>query len=203
LEPENATFWNNLAATFREQDQLDEAERILLDKVLALDPTLPVGHLNLGIVYKLGGRPDLALEHLQQALSLLPPEQSGEAQAQLEELKAPEPWLNLGAQFLSSDEPEAALAAYERADQLGAQPVDVIAGASRALIELDALSEAEALIDRILEQAPEDARLYLNLGLIAQKRGNLELAREYLTRAATLAPNWSEPSERLRELGEP
>jgi tetratricopeptide (TPR) repeat protein len=201
LEPKAALFWNNLAATYREQDRLEEAERILLEEVLPLDATLPVAHLNLGIIYQRGGRPDMAVRHLQEALALLPPEERGEAQARLAELEEPGPWLDLGARFLANQEPEAALAAYEQADRLGAAVVDVIPGASRALIELDALADAEALISRILEQAPDDARLYVNLGLIAQQQGNTDAAREYYERAARLAPQWEEPQELLQSLG--
>jgi tetratricopeptide (TPR) repeat protein len=119
----------------------------------------------------------------------------------LAELEEPGPWLDLGARFLANQEPEAALAAYEQADRLGAAVVDVIPGASRALIELDALADAEALISRILEQAPDDARLYVNLGLIAQQQGNTDAAREYYERAARLAPQWEEPQELLQSLG--
>jgi superkiller protein 3 len=200
LEPENAVYWNNLAATYREQGQLEEAEKVLLDKALTLDPVLPIGHFNLGMVYKLGGRPDLAVEYLQEALALFPADQGREAQAQLAELEQPAPWLDLGSRFLTGNDPEAALAAYERAEQLGARPIDVVPGASRALIELDALDQAEALIERFIEQAPDDARLYLNLGLIAQKRGELEAAQTLVERAVELAPQWEEPQLLLRAL---
>jgi Flp pilus assembly protein TadD len=52
-----------------------------------------------------------------------------------------------------------------------------------------------------LKQAPGDARLYNNLGVVAQARGDLNTAREYYARASALAPNWELPKQNLGALG--
>jgi len=83
LQPGNALFWNNLAAVLMEQDQLQEAERVLLDESLGRNPNQPLAHLNLGGVYLQTNRPDLAIQHLQEALRLLPPDQTAKAEAML------------------------------------------------------------------------------------------------------------------------
>jgi hypothetical protein len=83
LQPENALFWNNLAAVLMEQGQLQEAERVLLEESLGRNPNQPLAHLNLGAVYLQANRPELAIQHLQEALRLLPPDQTAKAQAML------------------------------------------------------------------------------------------------------------------------
>ncbi len=83
LQPGNALFWNNLAAVLMEQGQLREAERVLLDESLGRNPNQPLAHLNLGAVYLQTDRPDLAIQHLQVALRLLPPDQTAKAEAML------------------------------------------------------------------------------------------------------------------------
>jgi len=200
LDSENAVFWNNLAASLREQDRLEEAQQMLLDKVLPLNSNLPVAHLNLGIIYLRTDRPDLAMQHFQEALYLLPPGQENEVRGLLAQLEEPERWLRLGNNLLVNGDPEEAIRAFEQADVLGAYPADVAIGLSAALIELNALSEAEEVLKRALELAPEDARLYNNLGVVAREQADLETAQEYFNRAATLAPDWDVPRNNLEAL---
>ncbi len=83
LQPENALFWNNLAAVLIGQDQLQEAERVLLEESLGRNPNQPLAHLNLGAVYLQTDHPELAIQHLQEALRLLPPDQTAKAEAML------------------------------------------------------------------------------------------------------------------------
>jgi len=201
LEPQAALFWNNLASALREQDRLEEAQQVLLDRVFSLDSTLPVAHLNLGIIYLRIDRPDLAAQHLQEALYLLPPDQSGEARALLAQIEEPGRWLRLGDNLLADGDPEAALSAFEQAGLLGAQAADVAVGMSSALIAMDALSDAEDVIQQALKQTPNDARLYNNLGVVAREQGDLGAAREYFDQAMALAPEWDIPRENLESLG--
>jgi len=200
LEPGNALFWNNLAAVFLEQGQLREAERVLLDKSLQCDPNQPLARLNLGAVYLQSDRPDLAASHLQEALRLLPPGQTAKAERMLAQTEEPARWLRLADLLLGQGDAEGALRASERAGALGASFADVAVGQSGALIELRAWPRAEALLREALLQAPDDARLYNNLGVVVREQGNLEAAREYFERAATLSPDWDLPRQNLETL---
>jgi Flp pilus assembly protein TadD len=200
FEPQHALFWNNLAGVLMEQGQLQEAERILLDEALRRDPTQPLAHLNLGALYMQADRPDLAVQYLQEALRLLPPDQVAKAQALLAQTEEPDRWLRLGDLLLANGGPQGALHAFDQAGVFGAQPADVAVGQSAALIELKAWSQAEAVLREALQQAPDDARLYNNLGVVALEQGDLDAAWAYFSRAAELAPEWDLPRQNLADL---
>jgi Flp pilus assembly protein TadD len=200
LDEDNAMFWNNLAASLREQDQLEDAEQILLNRVLPLDSALPIAYVNLAVIYLRSDRPDLAAQSLQEALRWSPMDQSGEVSALMDQVREPGRWLRLGNNLLSEDDPEGAVTAFQQADALGAAPADVAAGLSSALIQLRAYPEAETVLQRALEIVPDDARLYNNLGMLARERGDLDAAREHFTQAVTLDPTWELPKQNLESL---
>lgn len=202
LEPQSALFWNNLAGALREQGQLGEAERILLDQALQIDPNLPAAHLNLGIVYLRADRPDLAVYHLEEAMRLLPTGEVAEVQMLLDQAGEPDRWLRLGDLLLSQGDLEEAWRAFEQAQALGAPPADVAVGVSAILIRQGAWEAAAQVLMEALEEAPEDPRLYNNLGIVAREQGDLEAARAYFARAVELAPDWELPRQNLEALPE-
>ena len=200
LAPDNALYRSNLAGALREQGRLQEAERVLLEEALPRDPSLWVAHFNLGLVYLRADRPDLAAQALEGALGLAPPDQRAAVEATLRQTQDPARWLRLGDLLLANGEAEGALGALAQAEALGAGAIDVAVGRSAALIALGRLEEAEALLQAALLSAPQDARLYNNLGLAARQRGDTEAARGYFERAVELAPEWDLPRRNLEEL---
>jgi tetratricopeptide (TPR) repeat protein len=199
-QPQNALFWNNLAGALREQDQLAEAEAVLVDRALQLNPSLPAAHLNLGLVYMLGNRPDLATPYLQQAVRLLPPDQASQAEGILDQVRDPEIWLRLGEVLLTDGDADGAAQAFSQAQALGASVADVAVGLSAALIEVGDLESAEEVLLEAMQSSPEDARLYNNMGIVAREQGDVEAARQYFSRAAELAPDWDMPQQNLDAL---
>ncbi len=202
LEPTDPLYWNNLAAALREQDRFQEAEQLLLNRVLPIAPDLAVGHLNIGTLYLRIDRLDLAVYHLQEAERLLPFDQANEARALLNQTKDPARWLRLGDLLLAQRDSQRALAAFEQAVKLGASTVDGAIGRSAALMELGRWQEAETTVQAALDIAPEDARLYNNLGVIARERGDLDRAYYFFSRAIELAPGWELPRQNLAALDE-
>ncbi len=200
LEPKNALFWSNLAGALRELGDLGEAERILLGQALRLDPNLPVAYLNLGIVYLRADRPDLASLAFQQALRLLPPEESATAQHFLQQTQEPERWLRLGDLLLNSGDYEGALQAYSRAASLGASVADAAVGMSAALIQMQKWEQAAQVLFQALVVAPDDPRLHNNMGVVARELGDIATAREHFLRAIELAPDWDLPRQNLETL---
>lgn len=198
--PQQLLYWNNLAGALREQGDLQGAERLLLERVLARDPSFPPAHLNLGVVYLRADRPDLAARHLSEAARLLPPRQAAEAEALLAQTREPARWLRLADLLLANGEAQGALNALDEAERLGADARDVAIGRSAALIGLGKLAEAEQLLRQMAETGVEDARVYNNLGLIALQRGEKETARGYFQRAMDLAPEWELPRRNLEKM---
>ncbi|MGQ9573665.1 MAG: tetratricopeptide repeat protein, partial [Dehalococcoidia bacterium] len=101
-------------------------------------------------------------------VALTPPDQRAAVEATLRQTQDPARWLRLGDLLLANGEAEGALGALAQAEALGAAAIDVAVGRSAALIALGRLDEAEALLQAALLSAPQDARLYNNLGLAAR-----------------------------------
>jgi protein O-GlcNAc transferase len=200
LQPENALYWNNLAGSLREQDKLPEAAQMLIEKALALDPNLPSAHLNLGIVYLKADRPDLAAQALQNAIKLLPPAEAVDAQTFLKQTQEPDRWLRLGDQLLQNGQYQAAAQAYNSAAQLGAAYADAAVGYTSALIGMQDWQNATQVLQQAIEKAPEDARLYNNLGVVAREQGDTGTARQLFNKALELEPQWEIPQQNLDAL---
>jgi tetratricopeptide (TPR) repeat protein len=200
LQPQNALYWNNLAGSLREQDQLADAAKILIEQSLRLDPNLPAAHLNLGIVYLKADRPDLAAQALQNAIRLLPPSDAADAQAFLKQTQEPDRWLRLGDQLMQNQQYQAAAQAFDTAAQLGAPYADAAAGFTSALIALKDWQNADQMLQQAIQIAPQDARLYNNLGMVARKQGDIESARQYFSKAVALQPQWDVPLQNLETL---
>jgi Flp pilus assembly protein TadD len=203
IEPGNALFWSNLANALRVQGRTQEAERMLLDQALRLDPNLGLAHFSLGVLYLDAGRPDLAIAPLENAARLLPPNRQNSAREWLAQAHDPEYWLRLGYQRLTQNDVQGAQQAYVQASAFGASPADVAVSQSAALIALKAWNDAETVLRPALQQSPNDARLFNNLGIVMQNKGDVNAAREYFSRAASLAPNWELPRQNLQNLGVP
>jgi Flp pilus assembly protein TadD len=199
--PGNVVYWNNLAGTLREEGKLSDAEHILINHVLSRDPNFPTAHLNLGIVYLRADRPDLAQQELTQAVKLLPPSQVGQAQDLLKQTQDPARWMRLADLMLAHQQPRAAMSALDTAQKLGAVPLDVTVERSSGLIMMGDLDRAQSLLNQIVDSGVKDARVYNNLGLVAQHRGDLQSALSYYQQASLLAPNWDVPRQNLQNLG--
>ncbi|MFO7742633.1 MAG: tetratricopeptide repeat protein [Anaerolineae bacterium] len=134
------------------------------------------------------------------SLALAPPAEQRAVRASVQQTSDPTPWLRLSELLLANDDAQGALQALGQAEALGASRLDVAVGRSAALIALGRLDQAEALLQAALVSAPEDARLYHNLGLVAQGRGDTVAARSLFERAADLAPEWELPRENVEAL---
>jgi len=202
LAPSTALFWSNLGGVFQQQGQWPAAEQNLLT-ALALDPNEPLVHLNLGTLYLNLDRPDRALPYLQTAMRLLPADQLTRAQTLLDQANRPEAWLRLANGQLQQGDASAAIAALNEAGRRGAKAIEVSVGRCSIFIAQGNLSDAEAACQSASVQAPNDARPYNNLGVIAQQQGDVSAARQFFQRAIELQPDWDLPRQNLAKLPAP
>jgi Flp pilus assembly protein TadD len=202
LNPAIAIFWNNLGGIDLQQGQWLPAEQNFL-KALSLDPNEPLAHLNLGALYLQTDRPDLALPHLETALRLMPDDPRAKAQALLDRANQPDAWMRLVDQQLQQQDAAAAWRALAAAERRGADAIDVAVGRCTILIARTNLPEAEAACQAAASQAPNDARPYNNLGVIARQRGEVAAARQFFQRAIDLQPDWDLPRQNLAQLPPP
>ena len=172
-------------------------------KALSLDATEPLVHLNLGTLYLNQDRPDQAIPHLQSAMRLLPIDQAARAQRLLDQANQPETWLRLANGQLQAGDTSAALATLTEAERRGAAAIEVSVGRCSIFIAQGNLSNAEAACQTASTQAPNDARPYNNLGVIAQQQGDMIAARQFFQRAIELQPDWDLPRQNLARLPAP
>ena len=132
--------------------------------------------------------------------ALLPPDQAAQAQGLLDVANQPDIWLRLTNQLLNQGNPSAAWQALAEAERRGANAIDVVVGRCTILIAQNNLAEAEAACQSAANQAPNDARPYNNLGVIARQRGEVAAARQFFQRAIDLQPDWDLPRQNLAQL---
>jgi tetratricopeptide (TPR) repeat protein len=123
-----------------------------------------------------------------------------QAEALLRQSAEPERWLRLGDLLLAKEAWEESAGAFEQAGALGARPVDVLVGVSSVLISQGEWAAAAQILQQTLETYGGDARLYFNLGVVAQAQGDISAAGNFYNQAALLAPNWEAPQQALAQL---
>jgi Flp pilus assembly protein TadD len=62
---------------------------------------------------------------------------------------------------------------------------------------------ANDVLDQAVQQSPDDARLYNNLGIVAREQGDTAKAKEYFSRAVELDPSSTQAKQNLDALTAP
>ncbi|MEL6341609.1 MAG: tetratricopeptide repeat protein [Myxococcota bacterium] len=197
LEPKTAFFWSNLGASYMEMGDLQAAEATLLNKALPLDPGNPDAVLNLAGVYLKAGRLDKAKEQID---AVLLTQDHPRALSLQQQVRDPRGWIQLADFLRSQKDFTGAQAALDQARALGGAPVDIAVSWSSILIEAGSPAQAASVIRQALPVAPEDPRLPYNMGVAALNDNAVAEARVWFSRAATIAPDWPPPRERLDAL---
>lgn len=101
-------------------------------------------------------------------------------------------WLMLGRSYVVLEEYPLALRAYERADRLsGGKSVEALTGEAEALSLIDE-SELDGRAGRLIDQAlaldPDSGRALFFAAAIAERRGDLPLARQRFMKLLALNP---------------
>jgi len=101
-------------------------------------------------------------------------------------------WLMLGRSYITLQEYPLALRAYERADRLSdGKNVDALTGEAEALTltdESELTGRAARLIERALTLAPDSGKALFYGAAVAERRGDLALARARFAKLLSLNP---------------
>lgn len=91
--------------------------------------------------------------------------------------------LIVGHRLMAAGEYELALDAYTRAAGQQGLNVDTLSALGSANLKLGRLGQAESLLRRAVEQAPDFSPAWNNLGVLLMERGNVAEATEVFRRA--------------------
>jgi Flp pilus assembly protein TadD len=167
--PNDARLHYLLGVTLRDKGVYTEAEKVLL-KTLRLDPKLATGYNALGVLYSLMSRSDQALIALKEAIKLAP--------------RVARFHNNIGFAYALRGAPKEAVEAYRTALRLAPSEPRVFVNLGFALGALGQDQEAE----RMFNQALSRAEVLNNLGLVFERRGDLQVALKYYQSALDKSP---------------
>lgn len=177
-EPGNAGVIRLMAVLAHEAGRNDRAVE-LLRKALAIDPDYGVAHRNLGNILSIEGNNSDALHHYSEAARLDP----GDINALIETAR------------LQSDvfeNPEAALAAYDRGLLSAPDDARLHRGRGKVLAELNRADEAVLAMNEAGRLAPDDAIVAFHQATILAKFHRNEDAAKAFERSIAIKPDDSE-----------
>jgi protein O-GlcNAc transferase len=162
--------------------QLARAEKIYR-KVLARVPNQPEALHLLGVISRVTGKHQAAVELIQRALALRP--------------KWPEAWYNLGHAYREAGQPEPAISAYRKSLEFDPWFADAHISLGNLLSERQAFDEAIASYQEAVALRPEDWQVLGNFGnaLLGQQR--LDEAIAMYERAIALQPRFHQAISNL------
>jgi tetratricopeptide (TPR) repeat protein len=144
-------------------------------QALELDEFQPWIHNNLGVLLLEGDQPDLAEEHLQQAVDLSPQNVTT--------------YVNLGSAYYAQEKWEAAAAAYGNALDLDFSLQDTKAAWAGLILSESRLVEARLVWEYVLLENPRHPLALQGLGVVSLLEGDPTLAMMYLDAAHYLQPD--------------
>ncbi len=190
-EPDNVDALYGLGWTYHLAGYGEEA-RDTFDRCVQIAPDRALGYKGLGSVALVAGNLVVAKERFEQALQRSPAD--------------PAILNSLALLHMRAERVEEALAIYEGLEPGAADPAELATGHAEALLRLDRLEEARALVEDALESEPESVRtkgLLLMLHarvLLASTAGRLDSSRCEQTLAPLLA--WLVQAERSLDRAE-
>lgn len=203
LEPENLNYQYIVGSILYRQGKLEEAVGYLR-KVTEGKPWHHGAHYNLGQALVRMGRQEKGKQVLAKADSLQ------EVDSKIEQLRSAanqnprqaQTWVKLGDGLRGTGQLKAAMEAYQRALTLA--PKNLVLHNNVANMSL-ALGDTTAAVRRyqmVLQQDPNMADVWLNLGVIYGNSGRLEKARKVWEKGLEYSPNNQELQAYLTKLSQ-
>ncbi|MBZ0114661.1 MAG: tetratricopeptide repeat protein [Thermoanaerobaculia bacterium] len=198
------------------QGHLDRA-RTQLQEALKSAPDNAIALYNLGLVDSRAGRSDDAIAHFERLLAIdagtpgtLEPQLRArtlsslgllyydknfleDARTHFTEATRLDPqsegaWNNLGLTLRRLDRETEAIQAFQKAAQIAPDDPSIVSNLASSFIRAEKWLEAVSLLIDVTERNPVDGLSWLNLALAQRGMGNIEGARESLSRVMALDP---------------
>jgi tetratricopeptide (TPR) repeat protein len=151
-----------------------EQALVYLNEVVRLDPDNGKTHLAIGNIHLEAGRYDLAREHLERAVSLMP--------------ASADAFNNRGSLEMAVKNHPAALRDFQKAMEIHPDSFSIL-GAGQAYEALADLPAAEAMFQRALKENDRDAEAANQMGLLRSRQNRNDEARRYFQRAIAAQPD--------------
>ena len=194
----------------------DEAVKLIITALKAR-PRDPQMLFNLGLVQTAAGQCDSAAETFRTlisagasdpnivnalAVALKGAGRLAEAESVLTALTQSDPGFagghfNLGNVLLTLGRPTAAVAAFERAQDLGLSDIGVLLNLGAALQSIGDTVRAKRTLEQAQRLAPDNPALLNNLGMLSRQTGDRDTARRLLQRAVALDPTQADAAYNL------
>ncbi len=207
LHDEFALAYANLAEVYLKKNDPARA-REYVDRALELDPGMTAAYNMKGNILRLSGKLEEAIRNYQQALELNPKNEKAlynlglvaadlkrPAEAREYFLKAieadpmlAEAYAGLGLSYLQEKNWDEAIRQLRRAGELGYRSPVLNVNLSYAYLNKKDWPKAEAQARQAIQQQPDLATAYNNLGIALAQQNRLEEAREALGQALRLSP---------------
>lgn len=153
-----------------------EATEGTLRSVISICPELAEAHFNLGSVLLDRKRTDEAITALKKSI----------------ELKRDPLFLTaLGNAHFMANHLGDAVASYQEALKLDSKSVKAMLGVSAVQIKQEKFQEAEDILRRAIQIAPDDATLFFNLGIVLEQGKRREEAQESFKAATARKPSYT------------
>jgi Flp pilus assembly protein TadD len=182
MDPGNAAARNDLGVFLFDSGDAERAIAELIEAV-RLETGRGAYHENLGRAYAKKGMGREAERELSEAARLSPEDAAI--------------WTALGAVRLELGNAQEAAEAYQAAVRLEAKNLEAAAGLGSALAQAGRLPEAEIALTAAIEDNPDSALLWNDLGVVRVRRGGYAGAVEAFRKAASLDPRLDGPRKNL------
>ncbi|MBL8825995.1 MAG: tetratricopeptide repeat protein [Planctomycetaceae bacterium] len=195
LDPRNAGAWNNLGNALKETGQLDQVQAAY-QRAVELDPKLADAHDNLARLFQHQHAIDRAIHHYRQSVLYKPHNprshnnlgtllllagQREEALRAFDTAINQQPgyargWNNRGTALRELGRPMEAEEAFRRAIELDATLFEAANNYGEVLGVQGRADEGLAILQRVVEQAPDQAPIHSNFVMLHQYRPGVTLA---------------------------
>jgi tetratricopeptide (TPR) repeat protein len=181
LDPKYEEAYYNLGVVLK-YDRPAEAQA-LFRTALELDPVYACAHRELGFLLTNAGANQEAETHLRKSIELAPNDV----------------WAHiyLGSHLWRFGQPDAAVAEFRIAEEIKPEwAVPLLSLGNLHELAFQDFDLAQSFFERALQLEPDDGVTLYSLGRLCKKRGQVDLARQYLDRALLQDPG----DERIRAL---